>query len=200
MNPRHFVGGSIPQRVWRSVWRIGPWPLALSAAIATLIMGLYAKLPFVLAPGMGINAYFAFHRSGWVWALTGEWPWRRCSLKGIIFHCPDGHQILRSKIVEAIPEAVKHATTAGIGMFIAYIALKSAGIIVASEATFYHPGGFALSSNGGVSARSGDYGGVVCPSGHGGAAVGHYRHRRVCLAVLGWPPGPKGWWVFPRLR
>jgi AGZA family xanthine/uracil permease-like MFS transporter len=107
---------------------------ALSSAIATLIMGLYAKLPFVLAPGMGINAYFAF---AVVLGLGIDWRVALAAvfIEGIIFILLTITNV-RSKIVESIPEAVKHATTAGIGMFIAYIALKSAGIIVASEATF----------------------------------------------------------------
>jgi AGZA family xanthine/uracil permease-like MFS transporter len=107
---------------------------AISAAIATLIMGLYAKLPFVLAPGMGINAYFAFTV---VLGLGIDWRVALAAvfIEGIIFILLTVTNV-RSKIVESIPEAVKHATTAGIGMFIAYIALKSAGIIVASEATF----------------------------------------------------------------
>ena len=107
---------------------------AISAAIATLIMGLYAKLPFVLAPGMGINAYFAFTV---VLGLGIDWRVALAAvfIEGIIFILLTVTNV-RSKIVESIPDAVKHATTAGIGMFIAYIALKSAGIIVASEATF----------------------------------------------------------------
>ena len=98
---------------------------ALSAAIATLIMGLYAKLPFVLAPGMGINAYFAFTV---VLGLGIDWRVALAAvfIEGIIFIALTVTN-LRSKIVEAIPEAVKHATTAGIGMFIAYIALKECG-------------------------------------------------------------------------
>ena len=105
---------------------------AISAAIATLIMGLYAKLPFVLAPGMGINAYFAFTV---VLGLGIDWRVALAAvfIEGIIFILLTVTNV-RSKIVESIPDAVKHATTAGIGMFIAYIALKSAGIIVASEA------------------------------------------------------------------
>ena len=107
---------------------------AISAAIATLIMGLYAKLPFVLAPGMGINAYFAFTV---VLGLGIDWRVALAAvfIEGIIFIVLTVTNV-RNQIVKAIPEAVKHATTAGIGMFIAYIALKSAGIIVASEATF----------------------------------------------------------------
>lgn len=105
----------------------------LSAGIATLVMGLYAKLPFALAPGMGINAYFAFTV---VLGLGVDWRVALAAvlLEGIIFILLTLSN-LRSKIVTAIPEAVKHATTAGIGLFIAYIALKGAGIIVASEAT-----------------------------------------------------------------
>ncbi len=107
---------------------------ALSAALATLIMGIYAKLPFALAPGMGINAYFAFTV---VLGLGIDW---RVALAAVfiegIFFILLTISNLRSKIVAAIPECIKHATTAGIGLFIAYIALKNAGIIVASEATF----------------------------------------------------------------
>ncbi|HEY9880756.1 MAG TPA: NCS2 family permease [Leptolyngbyaceae cyanobacterium] len=105
----------------------------LSAGFATLVMGLYAKLPFALAPGMGINAYFAFTV---VLGLGVDWRVALAAvlIEGIIFILLTLSN-LRSKIVTAIPEAVKHATTAGIGLFIAYIALKGAGIIVASEAT-----------------------------------------------------------------
>ncbi|WP_197064942.1 NCS2 family permease [Leptolyngbya sp. KIOST-1] len=106
----------------------------LSAALATLIMALYAKLPFALAPGMGINAYFAFTV---VLGLGIDWRVALAAvfIEGIIFILMTITN-LRSKIVAAIPDAVKHATTAGIGLFIAYIALKGAGIIVPSEATF----------------------------------------------------------------
>lgn len=106
----------------------------LSAAIATLIMGLYAKFPFVLAPGMGINAYFAFTV---VLGLGIDWRVALAAvlIEGILFILLTISNV-RSKIVEAIPDAVKHATTAGIGIFIAYIGLKSAGIIAPSEATF----------------------------------------------------------------
>jgi adenine/guanine/hypoxanthine permease len=105
----------------------------ISAAIATFIMGFYAKLPFALAPGMGINAYFAFTV---VLGLGIDWRIALAAvlIEGIIFILLTLSN-LRSQIVTAIPEAVKHATTAGIGLFISYIALKNAGIIVASEAT-----------------------------------------------------------------
>ncbi|MEM7769155.1 MAG: NCS2 family permease [Cyanobacteria bacterium P01_A01_bin.37] len=106
---------------------------ALSAAIATLVMGFYAKLPFVLAPGMGINAYFAF---AVVLGMGIDWRVALAAvfIEGIIFIVMTISN-LRSKIVSAIPECIKHSTTAGIGLFIAYIALRNAGIIVSSEAT-----------------------------------------------------------------
>lgn len=106
----------------------------VSAAIATLIMGLYAKLPFALAPGMGINAYFAY-----VVVLSLGVDWRAALgavlIEGIIFILLTITNV-RTKIVALIPDCIKHATTAGIGLFIAFIALKNAEIIVASDATF----------------------------------------------------------------
>lgn len=106
----------------------------LSSALATLVMALYAKMPFLLAPGMGINAYFAFTV---VLGLGIDWRVALAAvlIEGIIFILMTITNV-RGQIVEAIPDAVKHATTAGIGLFIAYIALKSAGIIVPSDATF----------------------------------------------------------------
>ncbi len=105
----------------------------LAAAISTLIMGLYAKLPFALAPGMGINAFFAFTV---VLGMGIDWRVALAAvfIEGLIFIVLTVTN-LRTKIVTAIPEAVKHATTAGIGLFIAYIGLSGAGIVVGSEAT-----------------------------------------------------------------
>ena len=106
---------------------------ALSAIIATLIMALYAKLPFALAPGMGLNAFFAFTvvlGMGYTWefALTAVF------LEGIIFILLTFFKI-RELIVDAIPINVKHSISAGIGLFIAFIGLHSAGIVVSSKAT-----------------------------------------------------------------
>ena len=107
---------------------------AISAAIATLVMGIYAKYPFALAPGMGINAYFAFSvvlglGINWRVALAAVF------IEGLIFIAMSLSQ-LRSRIVTAIPDCLKHATAAGIGLFIAYIALTSnSGIIVTDEST-----------------------------------------------------------------
>ncbi|MDY6807133.1 MAG: NCS2 family permease, partial [Cyanobacteriota bacterium] len=102
-------------------------------AIATFIMGIYAKYPFALAPGMGLNAYFAFSvvlglGISWQVALAAVF------IEGLIFIVLTLTKF-REKIVKAIPECIKHATAAGIGLFLAYIALTSTEIIVPSEAT-----------------------------------------------------------------
>ena len=107
---------------------------AISSAIATFIMGVYAKYPFALAPGMGINAYFAFSV---VLGLGIDWRVALAAvfIEGLIFIAMSLSK-MRSRIVAAIPDCLKHATAAGIGLFIAYIALTSnSGIIVTSEST-----------------------------------------------------------------
>ncbi len=107
---------------------------ALSALIATLVMALYAKLPFALAPGMGLNAFFAFTvvlsmGHSWQFALTAVF------LEGIIFIFLTVFNI-RELIVNAIPINIKHAISVGIGLFIAFIGLQSAGIIVSDPVNF----------------------------------------------------------------
>lgn len=112
---------------------------AISAAIATLIMGLAANYPFALAPGMGLNAYFAFSV---VLGLGMPWPVALAAVlvEGIIFILLSLSNV-RGKIVTAIPSGLKHASAAGIGLFLAYIALSGnpetggAGIIVPNAAT-----------------------------------------------------------------
>ncbi|MBI9042490.1 NCS2 family permease [Lutibacter sp.] len=106
---------------------------ALSAVIATLIMALYAKLPFALAPGMGLNAFFAFTvvlgmGYSWEFALTAVF------LEGIIFIILTAFNI-RELIVNSIPLNLKHAVSVGIGLFIAFIGLKGTGLIVDNPAT-----------------------------------------------------------------
>lgn len=105
---------------------------ALSAMVATLFMALVAKLPFALAPGMGLNAFFAFTvvlgmGHSWQFALTAVF------LEGIIFLILTAFNI-RELIVNAIPLSLKHAVSAGIGLFIAFIGLQNAGIIVNNDA------------------------------------------------------------------
>ena len=106
---------------------------AVASLIATLVMALVAKLPFALAPGMGLNAFFAFTvvlgmGYSWQFALTAVF------LEGIIFLVLTLFNI-RELIVNAIPLPMKHAVSAGIGLFIAFIGLQNAGIIVDNEAT-----------------------------------------------------------------
>ncbi len=105
---------------------------ALSAIIGTLVMAFVAKLPFSLAPGMGLNAFFAFTvvltmGYSWQFALTAVF------LEGIIFIILTAFNI-RELIVNAIPMNLKHAVSAGIGLFIAFIGLQNAGIIVNNDA------------------------------------------------------------------
>jgi len=104
------------------------------AATATLVMGLYANYPFALAPGMGLNAYFTYTvvlKMGISWQIALG----AIFVEGIIF-------ILltisgaRTYVVRIIPQNIKFATSAGIGLFIAFIGLKSANIIVSNPATF----------------------------------------------------------------
>lgn len=101
---------------------------ALSAVIATLIMAFYANYPFALAPGMGLNAFFTFtvvlgpmHKS-WQFALTAVF------LEGIIFIILSLFKV-REAIFDAIPMNLKKAVSVGIGLFIAFIGLVSAGIV-----------------------------------------------------------------------
>ncbi|AFY62521.1 NCS2 family permease [Synechococcus sp. PCC 6312] len=106
---------------------------ALSAAVGTLVMGLLANYPFALAPGMGLNAFFAF-----TVVLKLGIPWRLALgavlVEGLIFIALTLSKI-RSLIITAIPLSLKQAIAAGIGLFIAYIGLATAGIIVADPVT-----------------------------------------------------------------
>jgi AGZA family xanthine/uracil permease-like MFS transporter len=106
---------------------------ALSAAFATIVMAFLANYPIALASGMGLNAYFvivvtSIAGGNWRIALTAV------LIEGIIFIALTFFKF-REAIVNAIPQNLKYAVTVGIGLFIAFIGFKNAGIIVASEAT-----------------------------------------------------------------
>jgi AGZA family xanthine/uracil permease-like MFS transporter len=105
-----------------------------AAALATLTMGLIANYPFALAPGMGLNAYFAYSVVG-----TLGIPWQTALgavfLSGILFVVLTVTRV-RALVVDAIPAPMKSATAAGIGLFIAFLGLRNAGLVVANEATF----------------------------------------------------------------
>ena len=105
----------------------------IMSAIPTIFMGLYAKLPLALAPGMGLNAFFAYTVClimgySWQFALTAVF------LEGLAFILLTVTN-LREKIVEVIPPALKTAISAGIGLYIAFIGLKNAEVIVDNSAT-----------------------------------------------------------------
>ncbi|HEY6188688.1 MAG TPA: NCS2 family permease [Pyrinomonadaceae bacterium] len=106
----------------------------------TLLMGLYARLPFAVAPGMGINAFFAFtiilgQRVPWQVAL-GIIFWA-----GVLFLLVSVASV-RVTIARAIPKSLRMATAAGIGLFLTFIGLKNAGLIAADPITFVKLGPF----------------------------------------------------------
>ena len=111
----------------------------ITAAIGSLVMGLYAKYPFVLAPGMGTNAFFAYSV---VLGLGIDWRVALACVfvEGLIFIGLTVTDI-RRHLISAVPSCIKAATTVGIGMFLAYIGLAGntatggAGLIVANEVT-----------------------------------------------------------------
>ncbi|HAT4157474.1 NCS2 family permease [Clostridium perfringens] len=104
---------------------------ALSAVISTLIMGLYAKLPFAQAPGMGLNAFFAYTiviQMGY----SFEFALTAVLLEGIIFILLTIFNV-REAIVDSIPRGIKNAISVGIGLLISLIGLEGAGIVVHTD-------------------------------------------------------------------
>ena len=111
---------------------------ALAAIVGTLAMSLYAKKPFGLAPGMGLNAFFVFTVClgmgySWQFALTA------ILIEGVIFVILSATKV-RELIVDAIPATLKNAIGAGIGLYIAFIGLQNAGIIVDNGSTLVNLG------------------------------------------------------------
>ncbi|MEW9052231.1 MAG: NCS2 family permease [Neobacillus sp.] len=106
---------------------------ALAAAIGSLLMGLLGKYPIALAPGMGLNAFFAY-----TVVLGSGIPWQHALaavlISGVFFFLLTIGG-LREKIINAIPTELKHAVGAGIGLFIAFLGFQNAGIIVNNDAT-----------------------------------------------------------------
>ena len=105
----------------------------ISTVLATLLMAIYAKLPFSLAPGVGLNAFFAYTvclTMGYTWqfALTSV------LLEGLIFIILTITNV-REQIVNALPMSLKYAISAGIGLFIAFIGMQNSQIIVNNDAT-----------------------------------------------------------------
>jgi adenine/guanine/hypoxanthine permease len=113
----------------------------ISAAVGTLVMGLAANYPIALAPGLSLNAYFVYSV-----CIGLKIPWQ--TALGVVFISGTLFVILtvtrvREQIVNGIPDSLKHSTAAGIGMFIAFIGLRNAKIVVANSATFVGLGSFS---------------------------------------------------------
>jgi AGZA family xanthine/uracil permease-like MFS transporter len=113
----------------------------ISAAAATLVMGLYANYPIALAPGMSLNAYFTYSV-----CLGMHIPWR--TALGVVFFSGVLFLVLtvtrvREQIVNGIPNCLKHSTAAGIGMFIAFVGMRNAKLVVANPSTFVGIGRFS---------------------------------------------------------
>ncbi|TFD91888.1 NCS2 family permease [Jeotgalibacillus sp. R-1-5s-1] len=102
----------------------------IATVIGTLWMALFANYPIAIAPGMGLNAYFAFSVVGTNTAITYEVAFAAVFVSGILFTILSLTPF-RKKLIEAIPENLKHGITAGIGLFIAFIGMRMTGIIVA---------------------------------------------------------------------
>ena len=106
----------------------------ISAALATLVMGLWANYPIALAPGMSLNAYFTYSI-----VIQRHVPWQTALgvvlLSGILFLLLTLTNV-REQIVNGIPGCLKYGTAAGIGLFIAFVGFRNAGIIVANPSTF----------------------------------------------------------------
>jgi AGZA family xanthine/uracil permease-like MFS transporter len=113
----------------------------LSAAAATLVMGLYANYPIALAPGMSLNAYFTYYV-----CLSMHVPWRIALgvvfFSGILFLVLTVTRV-RAQIVDGMPDCLKHSTATGIGFFIAFVGLRNAKLVVANPATFVGLGSFS---------------------------------------------------------
>ncbi len=113
----------------------------ISAAAATLVMGLYANYPIALAPGMSLNAYFTY-----AVCLGMHIPWQTALavvfFSGVLFFVLTVTRV-REQIVNGMPDCLKHSTATGIGMFIAFVGLRNAKLVVANPATFVGLGSFA---------------------------------------------------------
>jgi adenine/guanine/hypoxanthine permease len=127
VNPRILAEGGMPVEGVL-------FATCISAALATLVMGLWANYPIALAPGMSLNAYFTYsivigRGVAWQTALGVVF------LSGLLFLLLTLTNV-REHIVNGIPDCLKHGTAAGIGLFIAFVGMRNAKIIVANPATF----------------------------------------------------------------
>lgn len=113
---------------------------AIASAVATLLLAFMAKMPFAQAPSMGLNAFFAFTLCQGM-GLSWQQALAVLFIEGLIFLLITFFNI-RDKILDCIPTNLRHAISGGIGMFIAFIGLKNANIIVGNDDTFVALGSF----------------------------------------------------------
>lgn len=117
------------------------WATALGSAVACIWVGLWANLPFAMGPAMGLNAYFAYYVCN-----TLGLPWQNAlacvAISGTTFMLLSIFRV-QQRIVDAMPECIKHSIGAGIGFFIAFSGLTQAGIVVHSPDTLLTLGNLA---------------------------------------------------------
>ena len=130
----------------------------IAAAVATLVMAFYAKMPFALASGMGLNAFFAYTLVA-VMGYTWQEALAAVLFEGVIFILLTIFKV-REAIVNAIPLNLRYSISVGIGLFIAYIGLKNGGVIVASDST------------------------ITSDSARGRVSAGIYSHPFFCSACI----------------
>lgn len=169
---------------------------AVGSAVATFIMGVYANFPFALAPGMGINAYFTY---GIVKGLGVDWRVALTAVfaEGLIFLFLSFGGV-RTLLINAIPQTLKLATTTGIGLFLALIGLRNAGLVVGHPETLVqlgnlHEGGVLLALAGLLL-----IGALVTRRVRGALLIG-IAAVAVGAWALGLSPGPSGVFRWPSL-
>lgn len=131
VNPSILADAGIPKEaaIASTIW---------AAALTTLLMGLWANFPVAVAPGMGLNAFFAYYVCG-VLGLPWQVALGAVFFSGIIFMLLTVTRV-RQIIIDAVPMNLKCSIVVGIGLFIAFIGLKNAGIVVSNPATFVATG------------------------------------------------------------
>ncbi|MEG0256859.1 MAG: NCS2 family permease [Christensenella sp.] len=151
-----------------------------AAAIGTLVMALFANVPYAQAPGMGLNAFFTYtvcFALGFTWQQALAMVFI-CGIVNIIITVTK----LRKAIIKSIPESLQHAIGGGIGIFVAYIGIKNAGLI-----TFASDPGTILSINGSAFAADATYTGITNVMSSGGAvpALAVFNSPAIILAIIG---------------
>ena len=182
VNPNILADAGIPKEaaIASTIW---------IAALASLAMGIFANYPVALAPGMGLNAFFAYYVCGvlglhWTVALGAVF------FSGVLFLILTGGGI-RQAIINAVPRDLKYAISVGIGLFIAFIGLKGTGLIVENSATYVSLGHvtapttllslFGLLLTAALMARNV----------HGSILIGIFV-TTILAMILGMTPAPKG--------